>query len=272
MLLKEYAEQGIPLKDVSVIDVHSHIGPYAGNYVPYSHDEEAQMLQFTKNLDRVGVDYAIVSMLRGLHTHELEANLDLAKMMETNRKILGWITYIPSLQQKSLEMAEQCFSISNRFVGIKIHPEFNMHPIDGAGYEPMWEYADAKGLLVLVHIWGRCPYSDPERLRGIAKKYRNLTVLIGHSGGEEPGTTTAIELSNTYDNMFLDLTGAFICSKRTLEHFVRRADSDKLLFSSDAVFNNLTYDLGEILYARVSEEIKAKVLGLNAQRLLKDFI
>ncbi|MFC0392308.1 amidohydrolase family protein [Paenibacillus mendelii] len=50
------------------------------------------------------------------------------------------------------------------------------------------------------------------------------------------------------------------------------ANPDKLLFSSDAAFNSLTWDIGSILYSRVSEEMKEKVLGLNAWRLLKSFV
>jgi predicted TIM-barrel fold metal-dependent hydrolase len=177
--------------------------------MPSASKEKEQAILFTTMLDQVGVDYAIVSMMRGL-----------------------------------------------------FRPD----------YAPMWEYADSKGLLVLVHTWSQCPYSDPVRLLDIAEKYKNVTVLIGHSGGVEPGVTTAIELSNKYENMYLDLTGVFLCSGRPLDYFVSQANPDKLLFSSDAAFNSLTWDIGNVLYARVSEEIKEKVLGLNAQRLLKRFL
>jgi predicted TIM-barrel fold metal-dependent hydrolase len=272
MRLTEYAEQGKALDHLLVIDVHGHLGPSPSFYMPYANNEEEQAVHFSNMLDQIGVDYAIISMLRGLNTNELEANLDLAKLMETHRKLLGYVTYVPSWQQKSLEIAEQCFAQSDRFVGFKIHPDFNKYPIDGPDYTPMWEYADAKGLLVLVHTWSKCPYSDPVRLFAIAEKYKNVTVLIGHCGGVEPGVTTAIELSNKYENMYLDLTGVFLCSKHPLEYFVRQSNPDKLLFSSDAAFNSVTWDIGNILYSRVSEEVKTKVLGLNAQRLLKRFI
>jgi len=272
VLLKEYAEQGKPLDHVLVIDVHTHLGSSPSIYMPYSDDEAEQAIHFTRMLDQVGVDYAVVSMLRGLFSNELEANLELARLMEVNRKLLGYVTYIPSWQHKSLEIAEQCFTISDRFVGFKIHPDVSRYPIDGPDYAPMWEHADAKGMLVLVHTWSHCPYSDPGRLFSIAEKYKNVTVLIGHCGGVEPGVSTAIELSNKYENMYLDLTGVFLCSKRPLDYFVEQANPDKLLFSSDAAFNSLTWDIGNILYARVSEEIKEKVLGLNASRLLKKFI
>ena len=188
MKLKQYAEQGLPVNHIPVIDVHAHIGPVPGNYMPYGYAEELQLQHLLENMQQAGIDYTVVSMLRGLFTNQLEANLDLARWMESYRQILGWVTYIPSMQQASLKIAEQCFAQSDRFVGIKIHPEVNRHPMDGLGYSAMWEYANANHLLVLVHTWGGCPYSDPTRLWSVMKRYPNITLLIGHSGGEEPGT------------------------------------------------------------------------------------
>lgn len=271
MQLKDYAENGLALTNIPVIDVHCHLGSPADPLVPYRREEE-QVVPFIKTMERVGVDYAIISMLRGLHSDELEANLDLAKIMEKHRQILGWVTYIPWLQQKSLEIAETCFNVSNRFIGMKIHPDINKYPMNGPLYTPCWEYADSKGLLVLVHTWSTGAYSNPAMLRGIAETYKNATILIGHSGGMGAGIPIAIELANKYDNLYLDLTGAFIYSTKTLDYFAEHADPEKLLFSSDATFNDLTWEIGNILYARISDDMKEKILGLNAKRLLSKFI
>ncbi|MBP1992262.1 amidohydrolase family protein [Paenibacillus eucommiae] len=271
MLLRDYAEDGLPLQNMLVIDVHCHLGFPADPYVPYQ-DEEKQLLSFNQTLKRVGVDYFIVSMLRALKSGELEANLDLARMMHTNRNMLGYVTYIPFLQEKSLEIAERCFVISDRFVGMKIHPDLNKYPINGPAYRPMWEFANAKKLFVLVHTWGQSAYSNPVLLHDIARIYKDVKILIGHSGGEGAAIITAIDLSNQYENLFLDLTGSFIYSRRTLEDFVRLADPDKLLFSSDSTYNNLAWEIGNILYSRVPDEVKEKVLGLNAKRLFHNFI
>lgn len=271
MNLREYAEQGRVLDQFCVIDIHGHLGSPVDPFIPY-HSEEEQLVHFSQTMKRVGVDYAVISMIRGLFTDELEANLDLARMMETNRHILGWVTYIPYLQQKSLDIADRCFQLSDRFVGMKIHPDINRYPINGSLYDPLWEFADAKGLLVLVHTWGLGGNSNPLLLEEIAKKYKNVTILIGHSGGMGPAIPAAIDLANKYDNLYLDLTGAFLYSMKTLEYFAAKADHEKLLFSSDATFNDLTWEIGNILYSRVSDELKEKVLGLNAKRLLQKFI
>lgn len=270
-MLKDAGKHGIPLHDVLVIDVHGHLGVHPDPFVP-EHDEKTQVGLLNPTLDKVGIDYIIVSMLRGLNVGELEANLYLAELMQSHRRILGYITYIPSMINESLTIAEQCFSRSDRFVGMKIHPDVNRYPINGSHYIPLWEYANEKGLIVLVHTWNQSPYANPELLHDIARTYKDATILVGHSGGMGQGITTAIHLANNYDNVYLDLTGAFIYSGKSLDFFVRQTGPDKLLFSSDSVYNNVAWEIGNILYSRVSDEIKLKVLGLNAKRLLSNYI
>lgn len=265
MRLSEYAEEGLPLRDVLVIDIHCHLGCPSNPFVPYA-DEKEQLVRFRKSMDRVGVDYAAISMLRGLSTDELEANLDLAGMMKENDNLLGWVTYIPYLSDKSLHIAEQCLAASDRFIGLKVHPEVNQYRIDQEKYEPMWEFADEKGLLVLAHAWG--PNSDPALFADIPARYKNMKLLLAHLGGVEPAITTSMQLANRYDNVYLDLTGSFISSQCTLKQFTERTDSDKLLFSSDMTFLSLYSEIGNVLYADVPDSVKERILGLNAKRLL----
>lgn len=269
MRLKDYGEQGLELKHLLVIDVHCHLGVLPNPFMPYQ-DEGEQLIQFNRTMKRVGVDYSIVSMIRGLATGDLSANLDLARVMETHPNLLGWITYNPHLSKESIAMADQCRGMSDRFVGFKVHPEINSYPINGEKYKPMFEYADAHGLMVQSHAWG--PNSNPHLFTDIPKHYRKLKLLIAHLGGLEPGISDSLALANRYDNVYMDLTGSFVNSARTLENFVRRTDTSKLLFSSDTVATNLCWDLGNLLFARIDDSLKEEILGLNAKKLLEQVL
>ncbi|MFC5407598.1 amidohydrolase family protein [Cohnella soli] len=266
MRFSEYAEEGLPLRDILVIDTHCHLGCSPNPFIPYA-DENEQLIHFQRSMNRVGVDYAAISMMRGLYTDELEANLDLAEMLKTNSNLLGWATYIPYLSDKSLRIAEQCLSASDRFIGLKVHPEVNDYRIDQEKYAPMWEFADERGLLVLAHAWGA--NSDPSLFAEIPARYRNMKLLLAHLGGVEPAITTSLQLANRYDNVYLDLTGSLISSRCTLKQFTERTDPDKLLFSSDMTFLGLYSEIGNVLYADIPDSVKERILGLNAKRLLK---
>ena len=69
---------------------------------------------------------------------------------------------------------------------------------------PALEFADAHGLLVLVHTFGESPFDAPALLAEAAAKYPRARFLMGHSGYGEWETSVAI--ARDYPNVYLDLT------------------------------------------------------------------
>lgn len=265
--ISDLARNGLPLEGIMLIDMHCHLGPYSSLYIPYLNEDE-QVVHYQKTMKSMGVDYSAVSMLRGLASGDLTSNLDLYKYMQHDKKLLGWVTYIPSLARESLDIADRCFSLSSQYIGIKVHPEINGCSINDESYIPMWEYANDRGAIVLAHAWG--PHSDPSMFRGIAAEYPNATILLGHCGGLEPEISVALQLANEFDNVYLDLNGAFIYSRVWLESIVPKVDSSKLLFSSDTMFNNICWEIGNVVFANIADSVKLDILGLNANRLLSE--
>ena len=52
-------------------------------------------------------------------------------------------------------------------------------------------------------------------------------------------------------------------------HAVRAVGAGKLLFGTDSYLNPFAFGLGPILYARISDDDKRRILGLNMARLLE---
>jgi predicted TIM-barrel fold metal-dependent hydrolase len=264
--LMECAEKGLSLNNLLLIDAHCHLGVHSDFYIPFNSHRE-QFDYYRKTMDRVGVDYSCVSMLKALSGIDIESNYTLQDYMEIDGRILGWVVYSPYLIEKSMKIIDKCIESSRRFIGLKIHPDWNRCALDSDKYIPVWEYADSKRLPVLIHTW--CSkYSDPSLLADIIKKYKNTKFLLGHSGGVEPAVSSAISLASQYDNVYLDLTGAFIYSNLWLEDYIKRISIKKMLFSSDMVFNNICWEVGNILYANIEDNEKKDILGLNAKRVL----
>jgi predicted TIM-barrel fold metal-dependent hydrolase len=93
------------------------------------------------------------------------------------------------------------------FVGLKFWPDYHLVPVTSPKYAPALEYADAHGLLVLVHTFGESPFDSPGMLGEVGAPYPRARFLMGHSGyGEwEKSAAIARELPNVY----LDLTSVF---------------------------------------------------------------
>ena len=51
---------------------------------------------------------------------------------------------------------------------------------------------------------------------------------------------------------------------------VRKLDPDKILFGSDVPDLPLPTGFGPNLYARIADDLKRQIMGLNAQRLLEE--
>lgn len=106
-----------------------------------------------------------------------------------------------------------------KFIGIKLHPKQIDIPCDNPLYEPYIKLAKEKKLPVLFHSqvaanWVPDPKnsskyipqiiedvskwdpSDPRRIYALAKKYPNVPVILGHSGGGagDPGHKIALDV------------------------------------------------------------------------------
>jgi hypothetical protein len=148
--------------------------------------------------------------------------------------------------------------------GIKLHPELHDdYPLDGPGYGPVWEFANARGIPVLVHSYFA---GDPLQVFAeIAEKYQAAQLLLGHSG-LDLGVPKVIELVRRVPNVFLDLTGPATWDG-LVEFLTTAVGADRIVFGSDIPFVNAALQLGGCAFARISDEARRLILGENAASL-----
>ncbi|NPV07793.1 MAG: amidohydrolase [Anaerolineae bacterium] len=112
-------------------------------------------------------------------------------------------------------------------------------------------------------------YCDPIYLDEVAFDFPDLKLCIAHLGGNH--MYTALILCEKHANVYLDTAflGHFgprffppTTPTALIEHAVRVVGADKVLYGSEGVTPE------EVLDSALSDEDKAKVLGLNAVRLL----
>jgi hypothetical protein len=158
---------------------------------------------------------------------------------------------------------ERC--ISAGMVGIKIHPETHQRSADDAGYTPVWEYANAHSLPLLSHTGtgGQCAVKTFEKL---AETYPNVKILLGHAGFGSEGADQSIEAANKFPNIYMDITGSNAVYG-TLERMVRRAGADRVLFGTDMPFLDPRPQLGRVAFAKIADDEKRLILGLNAAKI-----
>lgn len=279
-LVSEFLEKG---KSVScpIIDMHGHYGPFSWVYMPDSTAE-----RMISAMDHAGVRLIVCSSHYGLSVDAKEGNQIIRDVTQRypNRFLGYWIMNPndPALIERDLESFEK----EKRFIGFKLWPDYHLSPITADAYVPVFEYADARGLCILIHTWGYSPYDGPALVEKIAKRYRNASLIMGHSGYGE--WDVSIRLAREYENVFLELTAVYashdgivlkwapernfgIGVNGIIEKMVRESSSRKILFGTDSPWYSAHYAAGAVLYSEITDDDVHNIFHRNAEKLLSKF-
>lgn len=262
------ARDGLPLKEILSIDVHVHVGTVASAYRRNSSAEELIAV-----MDRVGLMKACINHSFALRGDMIRGNSLVSEMVSKfPDRFIGFAVIDPNYPTEDVKREiTRCFETLT-LKGIKIHPVGqNVHLLDKR-YEPVWKGAEKYDVPVLSHttiqeIEG--PNADPKHFDILARKYPKVTFIIGHSGNCIKGLNTCLELVKKYKNIYLDTSGNTTHPRGIIEKMVKEIEVDKIIFGSDWTFYDLPWAMGSILFAKISDEDKKKILGENSAKILK---
>lgn len=280
-IAQEYLRQGFSAT-CPIIDMHGHVGPFYGCYLPSS-----PLDQMRGRLRRAGVRRIVCSHHSALACDVERGNWLMQQIVEEHSdQFLGyWVInpHYPAITASDL----RSFDRRAGFVGLKFWPDYHLVPVTSPKYARALEFANERGLLVLVHTFGESPFDGPELLGEVAHRYPQARFLMGHSGyGQwEQSVAIARDLANVY----LDLTsvvqaidfsqmprGSLMPSVPSLsphvngliEYMVDTAGSGKVVFGSDLPWYSQHYHAGAVLFAHISDDARHDILHRNAERLL----
>lgn len=259
------ARAGEPLKDILVIDPHTHMGPYHNFPIPGNPWAEGML----EVMDEQGVDTAVTAPMIALEGGMREGNQIAIEAAEKfPGRFFAFSTINPNFPEKEIrEELEWCFQ-HECFRGIKIHPGTHDTPGNSPNYIPVWEFAHQHALPILIHTWGTDPRCPPSMFEPIAREYPKANLILGHSGATPEGIDEAIAVSKNVPNTYLDLTKSIIY-RGMLEYMVEELGAERVLWGTDLPFICGSGQLGRVAAARLSLEDKKKILGLNAKRLFR---
>lgn len=246
---------------MTVIDIHGHLGSWPDFHIP---EPSSEWLLATD--DRIGIDVTGISHLVAVGHDVAEGNrLAMDAMRRHPARFGAWLVADPRRRSGVSEIAAHLDEPG--VWGLKLHPDTYEYPIDGGGYEPYLELAREHGALVLSHGQTRSPYSDPAQLAQVADRMEGLNLIIGHAGLWQDGFERAAELASERPGLYLEICGSRLTTY-WLERMVEIAGAGKVLFGTDAVFLDPRVGLGRVVHARLDEDERARILGLNAIRIL----
>lgn len=235
---------------IRIIDAHCHEGPWSPGYFPHVTIED--MLAYA---DRLGVEKLCIN-------HSLPDN------REGNRRVAEFIKQYPGRvvgicrvnQWYPKEMKDEmkrCFD-EYGMRGLKVVDATYLprsYPLPGSDpLSPVWEFAASRKCPILCH---GILNAD------IANRYPEAKFIRAHAVGypEQMADLAAVTKNVYFDTC--QTSAPFGC----IEDMVKRIGADRILFGSDQPYSDLAHRIGLVLAAKISDEDKIKILGLNAVKL-----
>jgi len=255
------AKNGEPLQDVFVLDVHGHMGYWSEFPVHKGGTPEAMI----EEMDYLGINSICASAHASIGSDYVLGNRIVGDALKRYpERFMGYAVANPNYPEEIAQELEICFN-SLRMRGIKVHSEFHAYPIDGPNYQLVWEYAAQKRCPVLVHA------TNIPAFESVVSKYPQVSFILAHSLSFNDTfcyLDRVLAMAMNFDNVFLDITGSYPYFG-TLEMFVKRVGSNRILYGSDMPFLDGSIQLGRVMYAKISDLEKEEILGLNAAELFK---
>jgi len=250
--LVEFARGGRRLEGIPVLDVHAHVGGMAGWDPPPLEEQVAEM-------ERLGISLAAVSASRALSGDLQGGNDEVADAIRRfPGRFVGYCHVSGNFPETMAAELERCFAIEG-FRGIKVYQVGC--PYDDERFQPAWDFARQRGMPVLAHTWG----GDLTGLDKAAERNPEVTFLAGHTGSAfvyKP----YIEAAERCPNLYLDITYSREHTNM-IEHIVEEVGADRVVWGSDAPCFSMSHQLSKVLFARIPDEAKRKVIYDNAARL-----
>ncbi|OGG52090.1 MAG: hypothetical protein A3F84_19765 [Candidatus Handelsmanbacteria bacterium RIFCSPLOWO2_12_FULL_64_10] len=254
---------GEVLKGEEVIDVHAHMGPWFNFHTP----DDPWADGMVALMDACGIGLAITAPLPGIGPDAVWGNRLAAEAAQRfPGRLAAWCTVSPSYSEAEIVEEMEKYILKGDFLGIKIHPSMHAHPADGPNYRVMWAFANEHDLPVLSHTWKGNWTCEPRMFESIGREFPRTKILMGHSGATDDGILETIQAARNVPNLYLDLTKSRM-QRGVLELMVSGVGSERILFGTDFPFFDCRGMIGFVASARISDQDKRNIFGLNAKRI-----
>ncbi len=260
------AREGRPMPCLT-LDMHAHIqdeGAHnVGSGTTFRDGGPSGLARMAK---RMGVDgIGVMSWNGTVGADPVKGNACVRAALDANPELFwGLATFdTPHLDRDTLRRQLEATYADRRFLGLKPYPSFNL-PYDDPRYDVWWEFGNERGLYAGFHPTLPAPSRE---FANVAGRFPNLMILAYHTGGSYEAADAVIEAGRKHPNVMAEPTLTPVCG-RIIEYLVEGLGEDRVCYGSDQPMRDPRQQLGWVVYTRLPVEVKKKILGLNAKRLL----
>jgi len=258
------------VNELQAIDVHGHYGTYV-SHKPSIRDGfmSADGSQVTQRASRAGIQYTLVSPMRGLlprgQADAAAGNREAAAVISRFPQLRQWVVVDPR-QEETFKQAQEIL-IWPQAIGIKIHPEEHDYPIKEWG-DKIFRWAAEHRTVISTHS-GEAN-SLPEDFVPFANAYPEVKLILAHLGcgyDDDPTHQVRAVQQSKNNNIWIDTSSSSSIYAGLIEWAVREVGAPRLLFGTDTPIHSVAAQRARIEGAEISETDKCLILRENALTL-----
>ncbi len=273
---------------MTVIDMHMHImdadnlRPWARDYLRASSGEDVERLSrmmaspdlLVEMLHENGVDYGVVLTEISPITTGVISNEAVARFCAGRGALIPFANINPFMVANLAQELERCV-LEMGFKGLKLYPTYQGFYANDSMIYPLYAKAQELRIPVMVHTGSsifrgaRLKFGDPLWIDDVAVDFPDLTLIQVHSG-RGFWYLRAFFLAKLHQNVYMEIAG--LPPRKLLGYFPElEKNADKILFGSDwPGLRSIKANIEAVNSLPISDETKAKILGDNAARVLRD--
>lgn len=236
-------------RDEKFYDCHGHIGWCS----PY-HVINDTPSGIVAEMDKFGLDVCCVFTLQvvGDSVYGNDETMDVVRQYP-NRFLP--FTYVNPHHGEKAMLEELQRGLEMGMKGVKLICAYISYPEEGPLIDVACRFAHEHEQFILNHHWG-----SPAQMLRLCTTYPDACFIQGHA-------------SFSYADVCRQVDNLFVCTCPLLdwqdtERIVDLYGADRILFGSDLTDLPVGWGLGQVMYARIPEEDKRKILGGNLRGLM----
>lgn len=259
-------------ESLPAIDVHAHFGRYDGGRPSLANDlMTGEAAVVAERARRASVRLTIVSPLEALlprgKADAVIGNRNAARIVAETPGLLQYVVIDPR-RPETYQQAEEMLQLPT-CVGIKIHPEEHVYPIQEHG-AAIFEFAARHHAVVLSHSSEK--NSLASELVVFANQVPEMKLILAHIGcgwdNDYTHQVRAIQQSQ-HGNVFADTSSARSITPNLIEWAVREIGAERVLFGTDSPLYHTSMQRIRIDHADLTDHEKRLILCENAERIFE---
>ncbi len=259
-----------------IIDFHTHAFPdflaeravatleaHAGGYKAFLRGSIRELLA---SMDSADIDASVVCSI-ATAPHQEESILKWSASIASDR-----IYPFPSIHPSGDPEPRLRRIKAMGFCGVKLHPQYQDFEVDSDKMFPIYETMRELSLVCVLHAGRDIAFPDdlkatPDKIARVLDLFPGLRVVATHMGGWNEWQ--AVKRHLLARDVYLETSFALNWDKSGLAPEIFLAHRpDRLLFGTDSPWMEQASEVKAIGRLKISDELKAAVLGKNAEELL----